>query len=40
MQPGLIPRRHILTLLTFRLHPTHMAPFSVNMRLYGPEGAP
>ena len=31
-QPVLIPRRHILTILTFRLHPTHMAPFSVNMR--------
>ena len=27
----LILGRHILTLLTFRLHRTHMAPFSVNM---------
>jgi len=37
---GLIPRLHILTLLTVRLHSTHMAPFSVNMRRrYGPEGA-
>ena len=31
IEPDLIPRRHILTLLTFRLHPTHMAPFSINM---------
>jgi len=27
----LIPRRHTLTLLPMHIHPTHMAPFSVNI---------
>jgi len=40
-QPVLIPRLHILTLLTFRLHPMHMAPFSVNeTQIYMGQKAP